>query len=170
MRNAQIVSKINFWGSDLRVSTCCGSFGKKKLSLHHGHVLRNGSLWQFTISMGKLFISWCIISVGIPVTEKWPQKSEIGIKDGFQKMEHKFSCGTFWDRQHLVASKVFLLLKQPKKLCSIWGNSQSCWILLVSEANKFPLRKLGYSTPIFIVFTIFDVSVLVQQNLNWVSH
>ena len=107
-----------------------------------------------------------VISVGIPVTEKWPQKLEIWIKDGFEEMEHKFSCGTFSDRQHLVASKVFLLLKQPKKLCSIWGNSQSRWILLVSEANKIPLRKLGYSTPIFIMSLPF-LMLLFLSNKTW---
>lgn len=61
-------------------------------------------------------ILWCIISLrnhiyhlhkGIPVTEKRPQKPEIGIKDGFEEMEKKFPYGTFWDRQYLVASKVF---------------------------------------------------------------
>ena len=66
----------------------------KKLSLHQGNVLRNGSL-RYTIHMGKPFISWCIISLGnriyhlhkgVPVTEKWPQKPEIGIKDGFEEM------------------------------------------------------------------------------------
>ena len=43
-------------------------------------------------------ILWCIISLrnhiyhlhkGIPVTEKRPQKPEIGIKDGFEEMEKK---------------------------------------------------------------------------------
>ena len=64
----------------------------------------------------------------------------------------------------------FFLPKQPKKLCSIGGNSQSCWMLLVRKAHKIPLRKLDYSAPIFnYVFTIFDVAALVQQNLNWVS-
>ena len=119
MRNAQIMNKVNLWWNELRVSTCCGSIGKKiiftsrkcveewKLAVAyhlHGQTI-HFTVYNFT---RKSHLS------GNPVTEKWPQKPEIGIKDGFEEMEHKFPCGTFWDRQHLVASKVFFYRNNPK--------------------------------------------------------
>ena len=61
-------------------------------------------------------------------------------------------CNTNFHVEHsgtdniLLPPKFFFLLKQPKTLCSIWGNSQSCWMFLVRKAHKIPLRKLGYST------------------------
>ena len=179
MRNAQIVNKINFSWNDLRVSTCCGSFGKKDY-LYIKDMCWGmeacGSLpftWVFPIYfMVYNFTQKSYLSFAQRNPSYWKMTSRAWSRnqDGFEEMEKKFPCGTFWDRQHLVASKVFLLLKQPEKMCSIWGNSQSRWILLLRKAHKIPLRKLDYSTPIFYhVFTIFDVDVLVQQNLNWVS-
>ena len=66
--------------------------------------------------------------------------------------------------------QVYILLKQPKMLCSIWGNSQTCWILLVRKAHKIPLRKLGYSTPHFLLCLYhFWCCCSCVTKLNWVS-
>ena len=60
---------------------------------------------MFTIYMGELVGSWFgkvvskiqdwQVSSRNSVTEIRPRRSEIGIKDGFQEMEHEFSFGTF---------------------------------------------------------------------------
>ena len=64
-----------------------------------------------------------ILYKSVPVTEKRPRRSETGIKDGFEEMEHEFPFVRPQERDYLFRCSVahgHFPLAQPKKSCSIY--------------------------------------------------
>lgn len=176
MWNAQIVNKINFWWNDLRVSTCFGSIGKKiiftsrkcveewKLAIYHLHGQTiHFMVYNFTQKSHLSFAQrspsyWKMTTKAWNRNQRWVWRSVTQIFM-WNILGQTTSC----------CLQSFFLLKQPTKLYSIWGNSQSCWMLLVRKAHKIPLRKLDYSTPFFILSLPF-LMLLFLCNKTWTEY
>ena len=64
-----------------------------------------------------------ILYKSVPVTEKRPQRSETGFKDGFEEMEHEFPFVRPEEQEYLFRCSVApgnFPVERPKNSCSIY--------------------------------------------------
>ena len=85
--------------------------------------------------------------------QKTAAKPEIGIKDGFEDMEHEFPFGAFWPEKICSVAPGNFPLGRPKKSCSIFFptrfSGNVLWMVnnhsALSDIRQLELGKLMFS-------------------------